>query len=203
MSGVLVILAGIGVYGLIVGPREPHTPPMTEPSSRPTTAPSPATSPLPPIAHTGDPVRFAESVAHAIFDWDTADNVMPADLIDHALTVADPTGFETPGFRQDLTSYLPTKEQWSVLRQFDAAQSLTIDTIGIPDSWAPIAADPANEIADGTVAVTITGTRTRTGGWNDEPATKTYPVEFTMFVSCPAEGTCSVLRLSRLGAALH
>lgn len=60
-----------------------------------------------------------------------------------------------------------------------------------------------NEIADGTVAVTITGTRTRTGGWNDEPATKTYPVEFTMFVSCPAEGTCSVLRLSRLGAALH
>ena len=203
VSGVFVVLAGIGVYGLIVGPRAPHTPPMAEPSSRPTTAPPPAMSPLHPIVSSGDAEVFAGSVAHAIFDWDTADNVMPAELIDHALTVADPTGFETPGFREDLTTYLPTKEQWSVLRQFDTAQSLTIDSIGIPDSWPAIAADPANEIADGTVAITITGSRVRTGGWNGEESTKTYPVEFTMFVSCPDDGTCSVLRLSQLGAALH
>jgi len=203
VSGVFVVLAGVGIYGLIIGPRQPHTPPAAEPSSRPTTAPPLAADPLRPIASTGDAEAFAESLAHAIFDWDTSDNVTPAELIDHALTVADPTGFETPGFREDLTSYLPTKEQWSVLRQFDTAQSLTIDSLEVPASWAAIAADPANEIVDGTVAVTITGTRTRTGGWNGEASMKTYPVEFTMFVSCPDDGHCSVLRLSQLGAALH
>ncbi len=203
LSGVFVILSGIGIYGLITGPRQPHTPPTAEPSSRPTAAPPIVVDPLHKIATTDDAAPFAESVAHAIFDWDTAANVMPADLIDHVLTVADPTGFETPGFREDLTSYLPTKEQWSVLRQFGTTQSLAIDSIGVPAAWPAILADPVNGIADGTVAITIQGTRTRTGGWNGEPSTKAYPVEFTMFVSCPDDGVCSVLRLSQLGSALH
>ena len=125
------------------------------------------------------------------------------DLIEHILAFADPTGYETPGLYQDLSGYFPTKDQWSILRDYRTAQSLEISTLGVPESWPAIAAESANEIADGTVAVTITGTRTRTGGWNGEQSAKTYPVEFTMFVSCPESGRCSVLRLSQLGAALH
>lgn len=198
-------VTAVGVYGLIIGPKEQSTSPsQAEPSTRPSTAPPPATDEtLVEIARTDDAERFAESVARAIFDWDTNMNVMPADLIEHILAFADPTGYETPGLYQDLSGYFPTKDQWSILRDYRTAQSLEISTLGVPESWPAIAAESANEIADGTVAVTITGTRTRTGGWNGEQSAKTYPVEFTMFVSCPESGRCSVLRLSQLGAALH
>lgn len=203
--GVLVLaMVGVGVYGLIVGPRDAAAPTRTEPPGAPATAaPSATPIPLVPIAHTSDAERFAESVAHAIFDWSTQANILPGDIVEHVLAFGDPTGFETNGLYADLTTYLPTREQWSILREYGTAQSLEIRSLGVPESWAAIAANPANEIAPGTVAVTVEGIRTRTGGWDGEQTTKVYSVEFTMFLACPDDGTCSLLRLSNFGQALR
>lgn len=196
-----MILSGIGIYGLILGPRQPSTPEIAGPSTRPSTAPLPA-DPLPSIAPGRDPIAFAESVALVIFDWDTARHTGPTQIIEQVAAVADPTGYETPGLYQDLRGYLPTDAQWQILGDYATAQTIEIDSIVTPDSWADIAADPDNEIAPGTLAVNITGIRTRSGGWDGEIEQQRYPVAFTMFLRCGSPDGCSVLRLSELGATL-
>lgn len=205
---VVLVLAGVGVYGLITGPPshdndegETPGPVVTAPSD-----PAPTTTPRLPVVRTSDdPQTFARNVATVLFEWDTASGFMPLDYTSVVLDVGDPTGQEQAGLASDIAAYLPSRDAWLELRQYATAQHLTIDNTFIPDSWTTAVeqAQPG-QLAEGTVAVTIEGTRHRKGLWNDEPVTSEHAVAFTVFVVCgPTYETCHLLRLSQLDNPLQ
>lgn len=151
------------------------------------------------LPHTNDPLAYARAVATSLFDWDTSSGYLPADYTAAVLADADPSGEETPGLLDDVATYLPTTDQWLDLGAMDVVQTVDIASASVPSSW-PAALDQAHgQLRPGTTAVTITGTRRRSGVWNGQPATSSYPVSFTVFVACPpAFDRCHVLRLSQL-----
>lgn len=208
---ILLLLIGVGVYGLIRGPQ------TTEPA-RPdgSTATSPTFVPAEPepVVAFGGPEEFAGAVAEALFTWDTTSGYGPAD---YAQMLADVTAdTEADAAASDVRSYLPMPEAWAQLRTHQTLQWLTIDTIEISAVWADAVAQAApGQIPDGAVAYTITGTRHRTGYWGTDPVTTSHQVAFTVFITCtpernpalpPAEPiteTCSLLRLSQLDNPLR
>lgn len=206
---VLLLLVGVGAYGLLAGPRSPDAAPTATASTNgkaPTLpAPSIRTPGLPTIPDTDDPELFARRVAEALFTWDTASGLTPRDYTSIILDTADPTGEEQAGLASDLAGYLPPDEAWSELRRYATRQSLTIDQIVIPAAWSDAQAQAQpGQIPAGTVAFTIDGTRTRTGAWNNEPVAAQRPVAFTVFVACPPrDDTCHLLRLSALDDPLR
>lgn len=210
----IVVLAGIGVYGLLAGP--PKTDPSdgnsgTRPGPVVTTPgePAPAGTPtlpaLPEVEASDDPETFAGNVATALFAWDTASGLRPLDYSAVVLAVGDPSGAEQAGLASDVAAYLPSQDAWLELRQYATAQHLTIEHAFVPDAWdtAVEQAQPG-QLAPGTVAYTIEGTRHRTGTWNDEDVSSEHPVAFTVFVVCaPTYDTCHLLRLSQLDNPLR
>lgn len=205
-SVALVALAGIGVYGLLVGPPERPEPGVSPSSSEGTPGPGQHTDddPLKPIAVTKDAEGFARSVALALFEWDTTRTGSPVAIVEHLMAVAEPGGNEAHGLYQDVQGYLPTAQQWRQLREYETRQRLNIQALFVPESWAGIVADPANGITEGVVAVTVDGTRVREGGWHGQETVKEFPVSFTLFLSCaPEEDRCYLLRLSALDLALR
>lgn len=210
---VVLVLAGIGVYGLITGPpTSSQDSSGSDRSSQPkpvATAPShpvPTTTPtLPVVRPSADPETFARTVAHALFSWDTGSGFMPLDYTAVILAVGDPSGAEQAGLAADIATYLPTREAWVELRQYATTQHLTIDNISVPDAWdAAVAQAQPGQLAEGSVAYTIEGTRHRTGIWNDEQVTSAHPVAFTVFLVCaPTYDTCHLLRLSQLDNPLR
>ncbi|WP_315278922.1 hypothetical protein [Kocuria carniphila] len=209
-TAVLLLLAGLGVYGLARGPH-PHTvlespTPATGPSAFPTTSPdSPGAPALPTVAASDDPETFARNVAHTLFTWDTASGFMPLDYTAAVLEVADPTGEEQAGLASDIAAYLPSRGAWHQLRQYATAQTLTVSEARIPAAWdEAVAQAQPGQLTPGTVAVTIEGTRHRTGTWESEPVESEYQVAFTVFLVCgPTYDTCHLLRLSQLDNPLH
>lgn len=201
---ILVTFIGIGVYGLIAGPPAPATSDVqSTPTDERPGMPSPRVT-LGELPETSDPEEFARAVVVALFDWDTAGITGPEVIIEHLMTVADPTGYESPGLYQDLGRYLPTEEQWRRLREYDTRQQLLNVTLTVPEAWESIVSDPANELTEGTVAVTVDATRVREGGWHGETTRDESPLEFTMFLACPpATEQCALLRLSALGSSLR
>jgi hypothetical protein len=202
-AAVLAVVVGVGVYGLVRGPAEPSHSPSTasgDTASRPEPATSTATAAIPSaLPRTSDPVRYARSVAEAIFTWDTMSGLMPADHASVVIADADPSGHETNGLVSDLATYLPTVETWQQLRAYRVTQSLRIEQAYVPPSWPGIVASAGDQLGAGTVAVTIEGVRRRAGVWYDKPATAEHDVSFTVFVACrPAFDRCHVLRLSQL-----
>ncbi|WP_019482635.1 hypothetical protein [Arthrobacter sp. TB 23] len=202
----VLVLAGIGVYGLITGP--PTTNESGSDGSRPPglvlTSPShpvpTATQRLPTVRASDDPETFARNIATALFAWDTASGFMPLDYTSVILAVGDPSGAEQAGVASDIATYLPNREAWTELRHYATAQHLTIDEMFVPDVW-DTAVDQAQpgQLAEGTIAYTIKGTRHRTGIWNGEDVTSEHPVAFTVFIVCaPTYDTCHLLRLSQL-----
>ena len=208
---VLLLLAGVGVYGLLIGPRNPSTDdPRPEPSPTVTTpqSPGPSTPPLPKVPavpRSTDPVTFAEGVATTLFAWDTALGLWPLDYTSAILAVGDPSGDEQAGLASDIATYLPNRDAWIELRQYATSQHLTIDIAYVPDAWADaIEQAQSGQLAPGTVAVTIEGTRHREGVWNGQPVTSQHEVAFTVFVVCaPTYLTCHLLRLSQLDNPLR
>ena len=206
----VLVLAGVGVYGLITGP---PTPAGTDsgaagpgPVATTPTVPAPTATPrLPVVAGSDDPETFARNVAAALFAWDTASGFMPLDYTSVLLAVGDPTGAEQAGLASDITTYLPTREAWVELRQYATTQHLTIDTLFVPDAWdTAIGQAQPGQFAAGTTAFTFEGTRHRTGLWNNEPVTSEHPVTFTVFIVCgPTYDTCHLLRLSQLDNPLR
>lgn len=202
---VVLVLAGVGVYGLLVGPpshdHDPAGPAITAPGD-----PVPTSTPrLSAIAASDDPETFARNVATVLFEWDTASGFMPLDYTSVVLDIGDPTGQEQAGLASDIAAYLPSRDAWLELRQYATTQHLTIQNTFVPDAWetAVEQAQPG-QLAEGTVAVTIEGTRHRTGLWNDEQATSEHAVAFTVFVVCgPTYETCHLLRLSQLDKPLQ
>ncbi|WP_075891724.1 hypothetical protein [Actinomyces provencensis] len=202
----LLILAGVGIYGLVLGPRTTSTPtpdPAPSPTHTPTTpAPSPR---LPVVPRSADPETFARNVAEAIFAWDTTSGLMPLDYTAAILDIGDPSGTEQAGLASDLATYLPTRDAWIELRKHETRQHLLIDQAFVPKTWADaVTQAQPGQIAPGTSAFTIEATRHRDGAWNGEPVTSEHAVSFTVFVLCPdTGGSCSVLRLSQLDNPLR
>lgn len=209
---VLLILIGVGIYGLLRGPDTPSQSPSTT-----TTAPTPAipgdADPRPIVAF-GGPEEFAIAVADALFTWDTTSGYSPADYAQELADVT--TSIEADAAATDVRAYLSPPAAWAQLRTHQTRQWLTIDTISIPEEWETAVAQAApGQIPDGAVAYTITGTRHRDGTWNTEPVTTAHPVAFTVFLTCTVEReavppsddgiaeTCQLLRLSQLDNPLR
>ncbi|OSM44565.1 hypothetical protein [Nesterenkonia sp. PF2B19] len=208
-AGALIVLhvIGTGIYGLITGPpshdRDNNTP--SDPVVSAPADPAPTAPPrLPVVRASADPESFARNVATSLFAWDTASGFMLLDYTLVILDVGDPTGAEQAGLASDVAAYLPNQQAWIELRQYATAQHLTIDNAFVPDAWdtALEQAQPG-QLAEGTVAYTIEGTRHREGLWNDEHVTSAHPVAFTMFIACPPEQNCHLLRLSQLDNPLR
>jgi hypothetical protein len=200
--------AAVGIYGLVRGPGAPSS----DSSAVSHTKVEAGTDPAAPVVtmedrslpHTTDPVAYARAVAVLLFDWDTTAGFLPTDYTSAVLADADPSGEETPGLLTDVATYLPTVEQWLDLGAMRVEQTIEIDEVYVPDSWADAVEQAHGHLRPGTTAVTITGTRHRTGVWNGEVAESSYPVSFTVFVACrPSFERCHVLRLSELDNPLR
>lgn len=207
VAAVLVLaLTGVGVYGLLIGPREPGTASPVQPTtSDPTTSSAPVPHPSPTlssISASRDPETFARRVSEALFTWDTAAGLLPLDYTSVILEVGDPTGEEQAGLASDIATYLPSREAWLQLREYATAQSFTIESTYVPDAWAE--AQSAGRLAEGTIAITIEGARHRIGTWNGTPVDSDHAVSFTVFLVCqPSYDTCHLLRLSELDNPLR
>jgi len=198
----------VGVYGLVRGPSSAELAPAPR---RDQTA-EPALDAVAPVVsldnralpHTTDPIDYARAVAASLLAWDTAAGYLPTDYTAEVLADADPSGEETPGLLDDLATYLPTTEQWLDLGAMNVVQSIDIEKAYIPDSWASAVVQAHGQLRPGTTAVTISGTRHRSGVWNGGPVESSYPVSFTVFLACPpAFDRCRVLRLSQLDNPLR
>ena len=94
---VIVLLAGIGIYGLILGPdtSPPHDrDPEPGASSSPVESGTPRPGRIAAVVGSGDPEEFARNVATAVFAWDTGSGLMPLDYSAGILEVGDPSGTE-------------------------------------------------------------------------------------------------------------
>jgi len=211
---ILLLLIGIGIYGLIRGPQPADPQDVFATDTPAATRPAHVPSRPAPVASSGGPEEFAVAVAVALFTWDTTSGYGPAD---YAQMIADVTADqEADAAASDVRSYLPTPEAWAQLRTHQTRQWPTIDTIEIPAMWEDAVTQAApGQIPDGTIAYTITGTRHRTGYWGTDPITTTHPVAFTLFLVCapertaapppadPLTETCGLLRLSQLDNPLR
>jgi hypothetical protein len=198
--GVLALATiGVGVYGLVRGPAHPASTPGVDAS---TTGPSPKAGPAT-LPQTDDPIAYAKAVAAALFEWDTTSGYTPSDYEAPVLADADPSGEETSGLIGDVASYEPTTEQWTQLATMQVSQHLTISSAVVPSTWPEALAQAHGQLRPGTTAVTITGTRHRTGVWYGDKASTSEPVSFTVFEACtPAFSRCHTLRLSELNDPL-
>lgn len=208
ISGLLItVLAAVGIYGLVIGPDQ--RPEQSAPSSSPPpvmapTVEGPTVSVLGSLPRTNDPEEYVRAVAQALFDWDTFTLLTPADHRAVLIEDADPSGLETPGLIADLDGYFPSATTWHDLAEYRTTQHLEIDTVVVPEQWAEAVAVSGGQIADGTHAYTIDGTRHREGIWYDKPVTSAHPVAFTVFVTCqPGFDRCHLLRLSILDTPLR
>ena len=208
---VLLLLAGVGVYGLLTGPRTTSTS-TDDPTPGPATTAPPSVAPstprvpqVPAVPRSADPATFAQGAASTLFAWETASGLWPLDYTSAILAVGDPSGDEQAGLASDVAAYLPNRDAWIELRQYATSQHLTIDTAYVPDAWAgAVEQAQPGQLAPGTVAVTIEGTRHREGVWNGQPVTSQHEVAFTVFVVCePTYPTCHLLRLSQLDNPLR
>lgn len=207
----LLLLIGVGLYGLIAGPQRPGdqggdpAPTVTAPGET-----GPSTPRLPRVEPSDDPDEFARNVAEALFAWDTGSGLMPLDYTSVILAVGDPSGTEQAGLASDVAGYLPSREAWIELRKYATTQHLSIESSFVPEAWdqAVEQAQPG-QLPPGATAVTIEGTRHREGVWNGETVTSEHPVSFTVFLACPPPapefrtGLCHVLRLSQLDNPLR
>ena len=206
---VAFVVAALGAW-LAVAQPHPTTatvpPARVDPAGRTETPASGAAekpADLQPVATAADPQIFAESVARALFDWDTTAPWALSDYTGRLLAVTDPTGQESPGLVADIAGYLPTAEAWAFLKPYYTRQWLEISSVEVPDLWEQALAEAGQALAPGTTAYTIRGTRHRSGVWEGEPVTSEHEVTFTVFIVCePSYPTCHLLRLSRLDEPL-
>lgn len=209
VSGVLLAaLVVVGGYGLLFGSRSapPAEPPVSAPSAPVTPTPPVAPRPVPPrIVPTSDPELFARRIATALFTWDTGAGLVPLDYTSAILEVGDPSGHEQAGLASDIASYMPLRNAWVQLREYATTQSIEIESVVVPDSWADAAAQARpGQLPPGAIAYTVDGTRHRNGVWNGTAETLSTPVAFTLFMACPLDGApCYLLRLSQLDNPLR
>ncbi|WP_347125369.1 hypothetical protein [Microbacterium sp. SY138] len=207
----LLLLVGVGIYGLLRGPA-PRTEPAPGTAAPTITAPPTGTSPADPVpvSQLGGPETFARQVALALFAWDTTSGYGPADYAQVIVDVA--AGEEADALAGDVRAYLPGAEAWAQLRQHQTRQWLSIQEMFVPEAWETATGQAApSQIPEGAVAYTIEGTRHRDGTWGTEPVEASRPVVFTVFIVCTPVVTnrgitgthCELLRLSQLDNPLR
>lgn len=156
------------------------------------------------LPHTNDPITYSRAVASSLFDWGTSLGFLPTDYTAAVLADADPSGEETPGLIADVATYLPSVDQWLDLGAMEVRQTIEIDDAYVPESWTSAVQQAHGHLRPGTTAVTVTGTRHRSGVWNGETVESAHPVAITVFVACePSFDRCHVLRLSQLDNPLR
>lgn len=189
---VLLLLVGVGIYGLLRGPGTPEP----VPSSSSSTSAAPRTTHAPaPIDAESDAEQFARTIATRLFAWDTTIGQGVGEFMQPQIDVADPE--EAAGLLSDLRGYYPDQENWGKLRAAHTRQWLTIDALSTPSTWPAVVEQAApGLIPPGAAAFTVTGTRHRAGIWEQQPVTDTRPVSFTVFIACPPGEACRLLRLS-------
>ncbi|MGH2908485.1 MAG: hypothetical protein ACRDK8_04225 [Solirubrobacteraceae bacterium] len=198
----------VGVFGLVRGPEATEPTPAPRPSGEVWAIPE-AAAPVVTfedraLPHTTDPIASARAVATSLFDWDTSLGFLPTDYTAAVLADADPSGEETPGLIADVATYLPTVDQWLDLGAMEVRQTIEVIDAYVPASWTAAVQQAHGHLRPGTTAVTVTGTRHRSGVWNGQPAESSYPAAFTIFVVCePSFDRCHVLRLSQLDNPLR
>lgn len=208
----LLLLVGVGIYGLLRGPAPTTDPAPSEPpsTSAPTTPGPTSGAELEAIRQNLGPEPFARAVAEALFTWNTASGNSPSDYAQVLADVAHVS--EADAFVGDVRAYLPSTEAWAQLRTYATTQWLTIDEVFVPEAWETATSQAApGQIPDGAIAYTISGTRHREGTWGIEPVEASRPVTFTVFLVCTPEapargagaGWCEVLRLSQLDNPLR
>lgn len=217
---ILLILIGIGLYGLITGPHNPSESPSTQTPniSAPVRTPSARHDSGPqPVATSSDPQATALAIVSALFTWDTTSGYGPAD---YAQVLADVTAaVEADAAASDVRAYLPTPASWAQLRTHQTRQWITVTDIEVPSAWETAVEQAApGQILPGMTAYTVTGTRHRAGTWSSEPIEAERPVTFTVFLMCgeappnsesdegaaqDADGSCELLRLSHLDTPLR
>lgn len=210
LAGILTTaMIALGIYGLATGSPEGREgspdPGLQGSTAGPANVMATATAlPVDALPRTDDPVLYARAVASALFDWDSASGLLPTDYAAPVLADADPSGEEVSGLMADVPTFVPTTDQWLALAEMEVAQSLTIQSAAVPESWRQALAQSRGQLRPGTSAVTITGVRSRTGIWDDEPVQTMSEVSFTVFVACPpAFARCRILRLSQLDNPLR
>lgn len=198
----------VGVYGLVRGPQSAESTPAPPPPGKFGAIPEEATPVVTlkdrALPHTNDPIAYSRAVASSLFDWDTSLGFLPTDYTAAVLADADPSGEEAPGLIADVATYLPTVDQWLDLGAMEVRQTIEIADAYIPESWTSAVQQSHGHLRPGTTAVTITGTRHRSGVWNGEAAESSHPVAFTVFLACkPSFDRCHVLRLSQVDNPLR
>ena len=210
--GVVVALAVLvtATIGLLVGPpTQSDTPLVGQRSAPPASDDSPNVVELEPrlpeVIETTDATRFARSTAEALFEWNTADGLLPRDYAQVIIDVGHVGSNELNGLVHDVETYLPTQAAWVELQKYETAQSLRIDRIEVPDRWQDVLDQARDDtILPGTVAYTVDGVRERTGVWEGEQVRTEHPVSFTLFIICSLdEKPCRLLRLSGLDTPLR
>ena len=203
-----LILAGVGIYGLVTGPKTPPSPAPPATSS-PSTSPGPGTqSPRvtgpPRVVGSTDPDQFARNVATALFAWDTASGLMPLDYSAAILAVGDPSGTEQAGLASDVANYLPSREQWVELRKHSTSQSLTITDSYVPEAWAdaiiqappgqvPTGAEsPTKATTGAAVQLSASSVTTRTSGFGTSPMHSTVTAAGLLAVGLMVSSTVIV-----------
>ncbi|MFD2796384.1 hypothetical protein ACFS27_22680 [Promicromonospora vindobonensis] len=137
-----------------------------------------------------------------LFDWDTTTDT-PEAITSEILAVAVLTGQETPGLLADLPAYLPDGSWWQRLGEYRTRQQLETTNAFVPTTWTQaVATGEVSGLLPGTTAVTVEGIRHRSGEVAGHPEVARSPVAFTMFVVCPPDDECWLLRLGAPGKAL-
>ncbi|GAA1628345.1 hypothetical protein [Leucobacter chromiireducens] len=191
----LMVLVGIGIYGLLRGPAS-DTDTRADSSTSETAEPEPERDlALSRLSAASDGERFARAVAVRLFAWDTRLGHGTAEYMQSLIDIADPA--EAPGLAADLRSYYPDDAAWRTLQGYSTRQWLELDTATVPDTWARVTEEARpGTLPQGAVAYTITGTRHRAGSWEGQDVSDARPVSFTIFAACPTGDSCRLLRLS-------
>lgn len=117
------------------------------------------------------------------------------------MSIADPTGEETPGLISDVDAYLPPETTWIDLREYESRQWIEIQSVEMPTKWSTALEQGSATLAPGTTVYTITGICHRDGVWEDKPVASQHDVTF--IVCAPTHDACRLLRLSLLDEPLE
>ena len=127
------------------------------------------------------------------FDWDTRQD---AGLADWVQVLVDAAAAEESA--ADVRDYLPGAETWKRLGFYGTRQWLDVESVTVPAASATALEQAAEgQIPRGAAALTVVGTRHRAGTWDTDEMRTERQVSFTVFVACPGEQSCTLLRLWR------
>ena len=202
-SGIaLAVLVAIGVYGLLRGPANASQPERRAPEASVSSTSTSLPGQPRPVLVTTNAELFASSVAAALFTWDTRHEGDLSEWVQVLVDVADAD--EAAAVASDVRGYLPSTEMWGQLSAYGTRQWFERESVVVPAAWSTALEQAASgQIPRGAAAFTAVGSRHRAGTWDTEVIRTERKVAFTVFVVCPGQEPCRLLRLSQLDRPLE